>query len=215
MSPERETMKRYVMRSEINPFHDIRHSHGKCVLMHLAQAAFNNTTFRIFRKGSSGRLREFVTDKIGDGRRFTSRRDFEMEHAKLLRQFPRAIRLNANTRYRKPSFGHKAKVIDLYLKILFIQREPLDAATAKRLGKRLHVPLDNIVLKSVWKDFSQQLEATGVAKRDLSLSKLSKKHYRTIQETIASHAKQAGTVAILYDDRYTVGSEQNRRYLGR
>jgi hypothetical protein len=193
-----------------NPFGDIKQNHRKCVLMHLAQVAFNSTTFRIFSKGSAKKIRKFVADKIGDGRRFASRRDFEMEHVKLLRLFPRAIRLNANTGHRKPSFGHKAKVIDLYLKTLYIQREPFDAATARRLGQRLHVPLDNIVLKSVWKDFGQQLKTMGVAKSDLSLSKLSPRHYQLVQKTIASHAKKAGTIAILYDDRYTVGSQQNR-----
>jgi hypothetical protein len=133
-----------------------------------------------------------------------------MEHAKLVRLFPRAVRLNANARHRKPRFGHKAKVIDLYLKTLYIQREPLNVATAKRLGQRLHVPLDNIVLKSVWKDFSQQLETINVVKSDLSLSKLSEKHYQAVQKIIATRAKEAGTIPILYDDRYTEGSEQNR-----
>ena len=132
--------------------------------------------------------------------------------------FPR-IRLNANSN-KKLGFGHKAKVIDLYLKTLYCQREPLNAAAAKRLGQRLHVPLDNIVLKSIWREFSHtpagrrravlQLDGKDVAKSDLSLAKLRKKHYQAIQELLADHAKMAGTIAILYDDRWAVGSEQAR-----
>ena len=145
------------MSDQVNPFQEIKRNHRMCVVTHLAQAAFNSTTYRIFGKGSGEKLREFVMNNIGDGRRFAFGRNFEREHAKLVRLFPRTIHLNANAKHRKPSFGHKAKVIDLYLKTLYCQREPLNAATAKRLGQRLHVPLDNIVLKSVWDEFRSQL----------------------------------------------------------
>jgi hypothetical protein len=199
------------MPKQINPFREIKQNHGDCVLNHLSLVAFGSSTYRIFGKGSGKKLREFVVAKIGDGRRFASGRDFEREHAKLVHQFPPTIRLNANTN-KKPGYAHKAKVIDLYLKTLYSHREPLNAAIAKpkRLGQRLHVPLDCIVLKSVWREFSHQLDEKGVAKRFLALSKLGKKHYHAVQEILAHHAKQAGTIAILYDVRWAVGSEQAR-----
>jgi hypothetical protein len=208
------------MSKQKNPFREIRRNHENCVLIHLALAAFNSTTYRIFGKGSGKKIREFVVSEIGDGRRLASCRDFESEHAELVNLFPSGIHLNANSKHRKPGFGHKAKVIDLYLKTLYCQREPLNAAAAKRLGQRLHVPLDNIVLESVWSEFSHkpegrkravlQLDGKDVAKSDLSLAKLSEEHYLAVQRLLASHAKKAGTIAILYDDRYTEGSEQAR-----
>ncbi len=142
------------MSKQRNPFFKIKQEHRNCVLTHLALAAFNSTTYRIFGKGSGKKIREFVVSKIGDGRRLASCRDFESEHAELVDLFPSGIHLNANSKHRKPGFGHKAKVIDLYLKTLYCQREPLNAAAAKRLGQGLHVPLDNIVLESVWREFS-------------------------------------------------------------
>jgi integrase len=48
------------MRRHKNPFHDIKQNHRKCVLMHLAQAAFNSTMYRIFSKGSSKKLQPIL-----------------------------------------------------------------------------------------------------------------------------------------------------------
>lgn len=196
------------MLKQGNPFDEIKKKHRDCIPMHLAQAAFNSTTYRIFGEGSAKKLRKFVMDKIGDGRRFISGQDFEREHATLVRQFPATIRLSAKSN-KMPRFGHKAKVIDLYLKTLYCQREPLSAVAAKRLGQRLHVPLDRFVLEAVWKDFGQQL--WNDAKRGhFNLAKLNGKRYHAIQKLLADRAKKAGTIAILYDDLYVVGSEQAR-----
>jgi hypothetical protein len=207
------------MSKQRNPFYEILKGHPKCTVMHLAQAAFNSTTYRIFSKGSGGKIREFVAEKIGDGHRFIAGRNFEREHANVLKQFPGTIRLNKNSN-KELGYGHKAKVIDLYLKTLYCQREPLTASAAKRLGRRLHVPLDNIVLDSFWIDFSRilsnrkravlELDGERVVKSDLCLSELNEGHYHAIQKVLRDQAGKAGTIAILYDDRYVKGSEQSR-----
>lgn len=161
----------------------------------------------MFDEGSGEILREFLIEEIGCGDRLkhASHGKFEKQHQAAIRKFPSNVRLNANAGRAKPHFAQKAKVIDLYLKALCFEREPLSEIGAKKLRNLLHVPLDNIVLRRVWDHFGGDLRSV---KRLPSLSSLTRKQYSEIQEFLACRAKEESVPAILYDDLFAWRGEK-------
>jgi hypothetical protein len=192
-----------------NPFPAIKRKHSCCVPVFLARIAFTSSTLRMFDKGAGKKLRDFLVSGVGCGHKFArgGRENFERQHLKVIRAFPQAI----HTRGKKPRFGQKAKILDLYLKVLSSEREPLRVALAGRLRSRLHVPLDNIVLKWVWQHFGAELKHSRIRRCDLVLSKLSEENYRTIQKLLRRKASKAGAYPILYDDLWAWDEEERTR----
>jgi hypothetical protein len=185
------------MPTKTNPYSKIKREHKRCMPKFLSRVAFGPPTLRMFKRGDGEIIRDFFMRNVGCGEQLRQR-DFEKYHASLLRRFPSAVRLSRS--HKKPKFGHKAKVIDLYFKTLCLQREALNESAATKLQRKVHVPLDNIVLGWVWEHFKDDLSTKGLEKGNMKLSSLNKDSYQIIQDTLARCAKLCGVPAIWYDD---------------
>ena len=107
----------------------------------------------------------------------------------------------------RPRFGHAVKVLNLYVKHYGFCLAALGARQAKRAERLLghaHVPLDRIVLKSIWCDFRDLLEADDIRKIP-RLNKMSPEEYRSIQLILREQARKERVPAILYDFRWSEG----------
>jgi hypothetical protein len=108
-----------------------------------AAMMLNATTFRMFKKNQSEKIRKFLIRRIGDDSRLSRCEnwdDYTRSLAAIIRAYQREFRMSRTG--RKPNFGQAAKVVNLYVKHLLMLPDYLVPYDRRRLEKHAHVPLD-------------------------------------------------------------------------
>jgi len=171
-------------------------------------------------RGAGNTLRAYLTQHAQPKRvrRLRARARFDAFLDQLVFRVPTVVRTRKG---RKPSYGQKAKIVNLYMKTLGLSNEFFEGTAARRLRPLLHVPLDSIILRRVTQDFGKQLFAASIGRRDLRLSKLDRQTYRSVQTILRAEAAKKRVPAIWYDDHWAIRAEsehrrpRRRRTLGR
>src|SRR5437867_2314328 len=98
-------------------FEHVRRQHSRSVLHFIARVSFGSSTLRMLNKGAGGQLRKYLIKRVSPSglARVRSLRAFDDLFDRLIARFPKGIRRRNGA---PPSFGHKAKIINLFLKAL-------------------------------------------------------------------------------------------------
>lgn len=180
-----------------------------------AASMFNSTTWRMFKKGESKKIKEFLIRHIGDGRRLArcrGQREYDAKLARLILRFCDSFHMNSKMKHRRPGFGHASKVINLYVKHLLLVPEYLRPYKMRSLESHAHVPLDKWVLRRIWGykkkrgDFRDKLE-NSLRHRPPTLNTLEEDDYRLIQRALANAPRKKPIPTIAYDYFYAVRPE--------
>lgn len=188
-------------------FAEIGRKHRKVVPHLVARMAFTPSTLRTFAPGDRVQTRDKITKYVlrrvdpSYLRRLRTQDRFDRWVYDHVAGFPRTVRLRNG---RPPRFGHKAKLINLYLKTLTLSNELFDQRTARRLQGLLHVPLDSIILRCVWEDFRRAIGVAGLRKAQLQLPAVTRRVYDQIQAILRAEAKKDGVPAVWYDDHWAI-----------
>jgi len=166
-----------------------------------SQSFAGGSTFRLFERNSSKKIRKYLRTRVAHCRQLARARnecDFSETHAQLVKGLQRRVKLNSRLKHRPPNFGQAAKVINLYVKQFLLGCDFLRPYPKKELYRFAHVPLDGIVLKQVWEDFGAQLSCLGLSRRP-SLNRLDRSTYAIIQNLLAKEAHKQGLPPLAYD----------------
>jgi hypothetical protein len=182
------------------------------IAAHNAAMMFNQTTYRMFKKGQSERIRKFLIQQIGDGRELShcNGPKYAERLTAIIERFRRTFRMSRTG--RRPNFGQAAKVVNLYVKHLLMLPDFLVAYDRRRLQMHAHVPLDRQILGRMWGrrnkegDFRRDLNESGISRRP-KLKELEKRDYIQIQCVLADAVRSAGIPTIAYDYLYALREE--------
>jgi hypothetical protein len=172
-----------------------------------ARTFATGSTFRIFRKKTSRRVRKLLALRIGDGKSLVRGAGQPSHTRALVREidwFRDHVQTNSRMGNKKPNFGQAAKLVNLYVKPLIGLPHAL-LPHKEKLERNVHVILDNVILKSMWGNrklgigpFKQEMEAAGF-NRLPQLSGLTKSKYLKLQNIVAEAARKTGRAPIVYD----------------
>jgi hypothetical protein len=182
------------------------------IAAHNAAMMFNQTTYRMFKKGQSERIRKFLIQQIGDGRELShcNGPEYSERLAAIIERFRRKFCMSKTK--GKPNFGQAAKIVNLYVKHLLMLPEYLVPYDRRRLEKHAHVPLDRQILGRMWGDrskegdFRRELKEYGISRRP-ELKELEKRDYVRIQRVLADAVRSAGIPTMAYDYLYALREE--------
>lgn len=169
-----------------------------------AARTLNATTFRMFRKKQSDKIRQFLIKRIVDGNGLANctASEYIKKLSTVVQEFRRSFVMNTG---KRPNFGQAAKPVNLYIKHLVATPSYLISDRRRRdLEKHAHVPLDRLILDRMWGapgkpgDFREELKTAGIVRRP-KLSRLKKKDYLLIQGLLAKAARKAQLPPIAYD----------------
>jgi hypothetical protein len=185
-----------------NPYIRFKRLKKEAILQNVARACLAPSMIRIFRKGAKELLHQFLL-KAGRDRHLIAAKSqlaFDRALGVWIRKFPRKIRRSKG----KVTYGHKAKVLDVFLKELVERRHGLPAAQARNIEQWLHVPIDSLVHEYFWdrnKGFCRVVkkECEALTERNTRLAVLEKNEYKCLQEFLRKQARAAHTEPIWLD----------------
>jgi hypothetical protein len=188
-----------------NPYSRIGPAQSRIAADWAARNFATGSTFRMFKKGESSKIREFLKKRVNDGRELAkldeSRYDEEING--LVRQIQRRFRCNKRMHHRRPNFGQAAKVVNLYIKALLLLPHYILRFDKTNLEKHAHVILDGIVLDLIWGRYPSEVYFRNELKkksfRKPQLRSLKKKQYFIIQRLLRTAASGQKIPPIAFD----------------
>jgi len=193
----------------MNPY-DLLIKNRSLVAKNYAAMMLNATTFRMFERNQSDKIRKFLIRWIGDGNGLAKCRngnEYSTKLAAIIRGFQREFRMSSTR--QKPNFGQAAKVVNLYVKHLLMLPDYLVPYDRGRLQRHAHVPLDKQILGRMWGDrrkpgdFRRELCASGISRRP-ELRAIEKRDYIRIQRVLAGAVRRSAVPTIAYDYLYAL-----------
>lgn len=150
---------------------------------------------RLFKKGQNQNLQAALKRRIDIRalKRISSCRAFDRWHREIVRH--RCWNGFARESIRRQRWGHFAKLVNIVVYELVSSNEIVTLKQAKRLRRLIHLPIDRNVL-----------ELLGSLKPGLclstTLSDMTERRYRSIQQAIREEARRLGIPAIWFEDAW-------------
>ncbi len=182
-----------------NPFQQIKKNRKKMLLRYISRAFATGSTFRMLRsKHKSDWFRSKLQEVLRDGRALARNMTDEHFDGHLIEAIRRLRKATGRREKERISFGHAAKLINLYVKALALHRDVIPNGIAKKIRKHAHVPLDRIILKRAMKDFPNCVSALGI-KRNTGVGQISEEQYKGLQSLLRGAARKEGMEPLAYD----------------
>ena len=108
---------------------------------------FNPSIGRVLARGSVGKFKSMAWQIVGTLSRVRDQQTFDRFHHRLVLRTLRTI--TRTSRRKHLSYGQAQKAVNVFLKVYVDWAKLPGKATAIRLGRLLHVPLDSIVMDQV------------------------------------------------------------------
>jgi len=193
----------------MNPYDELTKNRS-LVANNYAAMTLNATTFRMFKKNQAGDIRNFLTERIGDGSELSKCKSWNDNTRNLTTVIPAFQREFCMSKTkRKPNFGQAAKVVNLYVKHLLMLPDYLVPYNRRRLESHAHVSLDRQILGRMWGkrdnkgDFQVELCTSGIRRRP-ELKTFEKRDYIRIQRALSGTKRKSAIRAIAYDYLYAL-----------
>ena len=190
------------------PYDELRSKRAEISREWASRTCAAGSTFRIFAKRESPRIKEFLIREIGDGSKLARCGDasaYENALRSIIHKLRRRTKTNRKMKHRRPNFGQAAKVVNLYVKALLQLPDYLLPYNKRKLEEYAHVALDSQILGRMWGrkgkpgHFQKELISAGIKKRPV-LSNLKDEHeYSKIQKVLADSCSTRAIPRIAYD----------------
>ncbi len=153
---------------------ELKEREKQSIIEVMAFMSYNPSIGRVLEKGGVKIFQEMAIQKVSELKNINTKKEFDTFHKKWMSEFMNNIKTNKNL---KCSYGQAQKAINVFLKLFVDWANLPDDNTAKKILPFLHVPLDSILMKTVSKNYVQEIKPLQTSNQSFSLSKVNEDTY--------------------------------------